>query len=118
LKVRSNILNKISFGMLGTPPSKLEAIKDEHKGLKTGGKPLLTNEVRNAVSRDSLSNALPGRALLAPHTLWSAPHFMAGINMNIVHATAQKVCSEERARGKVQTVSAPSMACYQPWHLY
>eukprot|EP00511_Aplanochytrium_stocchinoi_P007390 CAMPEP_0204830296 /NCGR_PEP_ID=MMETSP1346-20131115/8448_1 /ASSEMBLY_ACC=CAM_ASM_000771 /TAXON_ID=215587 /ORGANISM="Aplanochytrium stocchinoi, Strain GSBS06" /LENGTH=437 /DNA_ID=CAMNT_0051960465 /DNA_START=339 /DNA_END=1651 /DNA_ORIENTATION=+ len=90
LKVRSNILNKISFGMLGTPPSKLEAIKDEHKGLKTGGKPLLTNEVRNAVSRDSLSNALPGRALLAPHTLWSAPHFMAGINMNIVHATAQK----------------------------
>jgi len=91
LRMVNNIRYKFSFGLLGTAPSKIVRVGPEHNGLVTGGTPLLTPRVKKLTARDGKYNGATYRSELPEKYVYSSPHFMAGINMPIVHATAEKM---------------------------
>ena len=95
---------KFSFGLLGQAPPKKKTKQEQQQqqqGIATleqvknntihvgGGAPLLTKRVKENVARDASFNSKRFVSMLPIEKVWSTPHFMAQINMPVVHATAE-----------------------------
>jgi short subunit dehydrogenase-like uncharacterized protein len=89
LTMVNQIRYKFSFGLLGTAPPVHEKVNQISNQLQVGGIPLLTKRVQKAVKRDAIVNNKRFVSNLPQSKVWSTPHFMASINVPIVHATAE-----------------------------
>ena len=92
LQMVNGYRHKYSLGLLGRAPVVHTRVApgSEHNGLEVGGSPLLTDAVRSNVKRDVAANNSTYKSDCPPHgQIWSQPHFMAGVNIPIVHASAE-----------------------------